>query len=145
MAEPALQIAVMAVLSVRSDGEYRNATAAETTSLTENTYVAHHLRPVAVRFDLEGVSCHASGMKRFHGWTFLQTPQRDIRIYQVRDVDRTIQTLQWSAGKLHEIHPSLSAEQVVSRVTSIHNELDRIKGNSPFQWTQSTCLEHRGP
>ena len=41
----------MAVLSVRSDGEYRNATAAETTGLIENTYVAHHPRPVAVRFD----------------------------------------------------------------------------------------------
>ena len=54
MVEAALQMAVMAVLSVRSDGEYRNATAAETTSLIENTYVAHHPRPVAVRFDLGG-------------------------------------------------------------------------------------------
>ena len=51
MVEAALLAAVMAVLSVRSDGEYRNATAAETTSLIENTYVAHHPRPVAVRFD----------------------------------------------------------------------------------------------
>ena len=105
MAEAALQMAVMAVLSVRSDGEYRNATAAETTGLIENTYVAHHPRPVAVRFDPGG--CHVSGLKRFHGWTFFQTPQRDMRIHQVRDVDRTIQTLQRSAGKLHEIHPSL--------------------------------------
>ena len=87
----------------------------------------------------EGVSCHVSGLKRFHSWTFFQTPQRDERVYQVRDVGRTIQSQQRSAGKLHEIHPSLSAEQVVSRVTSIHNELDRIKGYSPFQWTQSTC------
>ena len=83
----------------------------------------------------EGVSFHVSGLKRFHGWTFFQTPQRDERVYQVRDVGRTIQSQQRSAGKLHEIHPSLSAEQVVSRVTSIHNELDRIKGHSPFQWT----------
>ena len=54
MVEAALQMAVMAVLSVRSDGEYRNATAAETTSLIENMYLAHHPRPVAVRFDLGG-------------------------------------------------------------------------------------------
>ena len=65
MVEAALQMAVtavMAVLSVRSDGEYRNATAAETTSLVEHTYVAHHLRPVAVRFDPGGcfVSCEWS-------------------------------------------------------------------------------------
>ena len=54
MVEAALQMAVMAVLSVRSDGEYRNATAAETTGLIENTNVAHHPRPVAVRFDPGG-------------------------------------------------------------------------------------------
>ena len=29
----------------------------------------------------------------------------------------------------------LSEEQVMSRVTSMHNELDRIKGDSSFQWT----------
>ena len=35
----------------------------------------------------------------------------------------------------------------MSRVTSIHNELDRIKGYSPFQWTfcaQPTSVEHGG-
>ena len=55
--------------------------------------------------------------------------------HQLGDVERTIQTLKRSAVKLHEIHPSLSAERVVSRVTSIHNQLDRIKGYSPFQCT----------
>ena len=145
MAEAALQMAVMAVLSVRSDGEYRTATAAETTSLVENTYVAHHTRPVAVRFDPGGcfVSCEWS--EALHGWTFFQTSQRDERIHQVGDVDRTIQTLQRSAGKFARDPSFTQCRQVVSRVTSIHNELDRIKGHSPSQWTQSTCLEHRGP
>ena len=70
MAEAALQMAVMAVLSVRSDGEYRNATAAETTSLIENTYVAQHPDPLLCVLILDGVSCHVGGLKRFHGWTF---------------------------------------------------------------------------
>ena len=88
-----MQMAVMAVLSVRSDGEYRNVTAAETTSLVENTYVAHHPRPVAVRFDPGGCFVSREWSEALHGWTFFQTPQRDQRIHQVRDVERTIQTL----------------------------------------------------
>ena len=107
MVEAALQMAVMAVLSVRSDGEYRNATAAETTSLIENTYVAHHPRPVAVRFDLGGCFVSRRWSEALSRLDIFQAPQRDIRIYQVWDVERTIQTLEWSAGKLHEIHPSL--------------------------------------
>ena len=55
--------------------------------------------------------------------------------HQLAGVERSIQTLKRSPEKLHEIHPQISAEQVVSRVTSIHNELDRIKEYSPFQRT----------
>ena len=60
---------------------------------------------------------------------------------QLGDVERTIQTLTRPAEELHEIHPQLSAEQVMSRVSSMHKKLDRIKGYSPFQWT---CA-HRSP
>ena len=54
MVEAASQMAVTAVLFVRTDGKHRKATAAGTTSLFENAYVAHYPRPVAVRFDPEG-------------------------------------------------------------------------------------------
>ena len=60
---------------------------------------------------------------------------------QLGDVERTIQTLTRLAEELHEIHPQLSAEQVMSRVSSMLQKLDRIKGYSPFQWT---CA-HRSP
>ena len=59
MVEAASQMAVTAVVSVRTDGKHRNATATETTSLFENSYVAHYPRLVAVRFDSEG--CFVSG------------------------------------------------------------------------------------
>ena len=79
----------------------------------------------------EGVSCHVSGLKRFHSWTFFQTPLRDIRIHQVwgrgKDNPNTAMVC-WEIAR----DPSFTAEQVVSRVTSINNELDRIKGHSPF-------------
>ena len=47
---------------VRLDGEHRNALAAEFTSLFENSYLLHHPRPVAVRFDPDSyfVSCEWS-------------------------------------------------------------------------------------
>ena len=54
MVEAALQMAVTAVLFVCADAEHRNATATETSSLFENSYPAHYLRPVAMRFDSEG-------------------------------------------------------------------------------------------
>ena len=42
---------VTAVLFLRTDGEHRIATASETTSLFENSYLAHHPGTDAVRFD----------------------------------------------------------------------------------------------
>ena len=80
MVEAALQVAVMAVLSVRSHGEYRNATAAETTSLFETR--ALHITPDLLLCVLiqKGVSCHVSALKRLHGWTFLQTTPPDKHI-----------------------------------------------------------------
>ena len=41
MVEAASQMAVTAVLFVRADGEHRNATATETTSLFEHPYLVH--------------------------------------------------------------------------------------------------------
>ena len=82
-----------------------------------------------------------NGPRRSSGWTSLQIPTAEQAHHQLALVERTIQVLKRSAEKLHEIHPQLSAEQVLSCVTSMHNEHDRIKGYSPFQWT----LAHSRP
>ena len=52
LVEAASQMAVTAVLFVRTGGQRRNATA--TTSLFENSYLAHHPRLVGFLFDPEG-------------------------------------------------------------------------------------------
>ena len=52
--------------------------------------------------------------------------------HQLVDVERTIQNSENGRVKtIHEIHPQLSAERVMSCVTSIHIELDSITGYSP--------------
>ena len=61
MVEAASQMAVTAVLFARPDGEHRNATAAETTSVFETTHLAHYPGLVALRFDPEG--CFVSRLK----------------------------------------------------------------------------------
>ena len=78
MVEPASQIAVTAVLFVRTDGKRRNVTAAGTMSLFENAYtVPDLLLCVPIH---KGVLCHVGGLKRLQGWTFLQTPQLNKHI-----------------------------------------------------------------
>ena len=77
MVQAASQTAVTSVLFVRTDGEHRNATATQTTSLFDNSHLAHYPRPVAVRFDQDG--CFVS-RERSRGWTSLQIPQLDKHI-----------------------------------------------------------------
>ena len=122
--------AVTALLFVRSDSGHQNVAAAEMTSLFENTY-------------LEG--CFVS-----REWS---EALARLGIFQDRTAGRAhlgrgIQTLKRSAEKLHEIYPSLSAEEVVSRVTSVHNKLDRINQGlqsvSMDVCTLLLCLENRG-
>ena len=51
MVEAASQMTMTAVVFARADGEHRNATATETTSLCGKSYLAHYPRPVAVRIN----------------------------------------------------------------------------------------------
>ena len=50
--------------------------------------------------------------------------------HQLGDVERTIQTLKQSTEKLHKVHPQLSAEKVMSRVSRVST-----MSYSPFPWT----------
>ena len=90
----------------------------------ENTNFAQYPRLVAVRFDPEGCFVSREWTEALARLDTLPDHTAGQAHHQLEDVERTIQTLKRSAEKLHEIHPSLSAEQVVSRVTSIHNALD---------------------
>ena len=54
--------------------------------------------------------------------------------WQLGDVERTVQTLKHSLAKLHHMHRHLSAVQLVARGINAHNELERLKSYSPFQW-----------
>ena len=134
MVEAASQMTMTAVVFARADGEHRNATATETTSLCGKSYLAHYPRPVAVRINkVVFVSCEWS--ETLTRLDISPDPTAGAAHHDLGDVEKTIQTLKRSAEKLHEIYLQLSAEQVMQRVTSVHNELDRIKGYSPFQWT----------
>ena len=119
-----------------SDGEHRNATATETTSLFENSYPAHYPRLVAVRFDPEGCSVSREWSDTLTRFDISPYPTAgQAHPSNLGTWERTIQTLKRSAETLDEIHPQHSAEEVMSLVTSIRDELDRIKGYCPFQWT----------
>ena len=53
MVEAASQMIVTAVVFVRTEGEHRNATTADTAMLFDSHYLSHRPRPVAIRFDPE--------------------------------------------------------------------------------------------
>ena len=52
--------------------------------------------------------------------------QRQQKQRCVGDEERAVETMKRSAEELHEVHPELNAKQIMSRVTNVHNERDRI-------------------
>ena len=144
MVEVASQMAVTAVLFVRTDGEHRNATGTETTSSFENcvysTFIQDLLRVVTT---LKVVLCRVNGPTRSRFWTSPKIPLPAKTIINLGEVERTLQTLKRAAEKLHEFHLQLSAEQVISRLPSMPNELDRIKDYSGRLHTVDPCGTRR--
>ena len=115
----ASQMAVTAVLFVRTDGEHRNATATETTSVFENSYPAHYPRLLAVRFDPEGCFVSRERSEKAHEHT--QYARQSQRIQSV-----TVDVCTQSACVQHGGHGQHRSDHDGAKPENLNGPSERV-------------------
>jgi hypothetical protein len=135
MEDAASQKLVPYVLFERERETHRNPTAEEVTDAFAQGWLAHYPKPAVVRTDPEGAfqSTHFRDYLAMNGIEY--EPTAGDAHFQLGDIERKIQTIKRVAVKLAHEFPQASGIQILAAACSSNNELERVKGYSPHQWT----------
>ena len=135
MSEAASQKLVPHVLFERPKDEHRNPTAQEVTDAFAQGYLAHFPKPKTVRTDPEG-AFQSAVFRDFLAMNEIEyEPTAGEAHFQLGDLERKIQTVKRVAEKLSHEFPQASGIQVLAAACSANNELERVRGYAPHQWT----------